>query len=88
MPLQVSERRHKKYKMVFTTPRKTVHFGDTRYMHYKDNTSLKKYTHLNHKDTKRRKLFWKRMAGANTKKQALATLDSRSAAFLSVKYLW
>lgn len=36
---------------------KNKHFGDVRYEHYKDSTELKLYSHLDHKDFDRKRLF-------------------------------
>lgn len=36
---------------------KTVSFGDKRYEQYEDNTPLKLYSHLDHKDPARRRLY-------------------------------
>lgn len=39
---------------------KKIPFGDQRYGHYKDKTPLKLYSHLDHNDFMRRKLYYKR----------------------------
>ena len=59
-----SRRKNKKY-MVYVKSNnkrgyKLIHFGDSRYQHYKDKTPLKLYSHLDHKDEKRKKLYYKR----------------------------
>jgi hypothetical protein len=74
-----SNRKNKKYKAIFNDG-KIIHFGDVRYQHYKDRTPLKLYTHLNHLDKKRRKNFLNRMSRPN--------MDTQSARYLSIKYLW
>jgi len=55
---------NKKYKVILFDKNnkkiKTIQFGDKRYKHYKDITPLKLYTHLNHNDKERRKLYYKR----------------------------
>lgn len=52
---------HKKYKVVITdlngVKLKTVQFGDKRYEQYKDSVPLKLYSHLNHNDKNRRRLY-------------------------------
>jgi hypothetical protein len=58
---------------------KTIHFGDKRYQHYKDSTPLKAYSHLDHNDTKRRALYYKRH-GEDAK--------PLTAKYFSHKYLW
>jgi len=44
MDIQKSSRKNKKYMVEIDG--KTIHFGDNRYQHYKDRTSLKLYSHL------------------------------------------
>lgn len=82
--IEVSNRKHKKYKAILrntTTNRlKTVHFGDSRYQHYKDQTKLKKFSRLNHMDTDRRRKFRLRFQKSARKKY--------SAAYFAMKYLW
>jgi|DEB0MinimDraft_10_1074344.scaffolds.fasta_scaffold195450_2 hypothetical protein len=77
-----STRKHKKYKAtVQVSPTKTlvIHFGDSRYQQYKDQTPLKLYKHLNHLNTERRKRYYQRH-GLRAKKY--------SAKWFSHKYLW
>lgn len=56
-----SDRQYKKYCAVLENRSNKklvkVHFGDNRYQHYKDTTGLKDYTHLNHNDPERRRLY-------------------------------
>ena len=53
MPVfKVSDRKDKKYKVYYNN--KWIHFGNKNYQHYKDNTGLGVYSHLDHKDKKRR----------------------------------
>jgi serine protease inhibitor ecotin len=40
-----------------------VHFGDKKYQQYKDSTGLGLYSHLDHKDKKRRDAYRKRHKG-------------------------
>ena len=59
-----STRKHKKY-MVYVKANnkrgyKLIHFGSSRHQQYKDKTPLKLYSHLDHKDEKRKKLYYKR----------------------------
>lgn len=51
--------KHKKYKalVVINGEQKMIHFGDSRYQHYKDTTPLKHWSHLNHNDLERRKQY-------------------------------
>jgi len=91
MDIQKSSRKNKKYMVEIDG--KTIHFGDNRYQHYKDRTSLKLYSHLDHNDKKRRMNYFKRHSGVSTKKQALEkelTLSGGelNAKILSHLYLW
>lgn len=56
---------------------KGVKFGDKRYQQYKDRTSLKLYSHLDHGDKERLRLFHIRHKNNNG-----------ISAVLSKKYLW
>ena len=56
---------------------KNVKFGSKRYQHYKDRTPLKLYSHLDHNDKERLRLFYARHRNNNG-----------PAAMLSKKYLW
>lgn len=58
-----------------------VHFGDSRYEHFKDTTGLGLYKHLDHNDESRRTKFRSRHNG-------FIKQDSYSPAFFSVEYLW
>ena len=58
-----------------------VHFGDSRYEHFKDKTGLGLYKHLNHNDEARRARF-------RSRHSSYIKEDSYSPAFFSVEYLW
>ena len=75
--LQKSTRKNKKY--MIRVNGKSIHFGDTRYQHYKDSTPLNLYSHLNHHDKTRRKKYYDRHGKTNNKS---------SAKYWSNKYLW
>lgn len=72
-------RENKKYKVVFKDGRPSIHFGDSRYQQYKDKTSLKLYSHLDHLDKKRKQLYYARH-GSSKKKY--------TPKYFSHKYLW
>jgi hypothetical protein len=55
---QRSTRAHKKY-MVEVDGR-VVHFGDSRYQHYKDRTGKGLWSHLDHLDPDRRRAYKQR----------------------------
>lgn len=83
---EVSTRRYKKYSVV-TPLGKRIHFGDTRYEHYKDSTGTGAWTHLDHDDPARRALY--RARHRNIKKDGKpAYLNPESPAFYSWNYLW
>lgn len=56
-----SKRKHKKYDAILhdtnTGKTKIISFGDTRFLQYKDSTGLGLYSHLDHNDKERRKLY-------------------------------
>ena len=91
MDIQKSSRKNKKYMAIVDD--KKIHFGDNRFQHYKDRTSLKLYSHLDHNNKKKRMNYFKRHSGVSTKKQALEkelTLSGGklNAKILSHLYLW
>lgn len=77
--IQPSTRKYKKYRALFKDGRPSVHFGDNRYQQYKDHTSLKLYSHLDHGDKQRRERYYQR----HGRKARLY-----SAKYFSHKYLW
>ena len=93
----VSNSKYKKYTAFVYNPviKKTrkIHFGDNRYEQYKDSTNIGKYTNKDHKDKKRRRLYFLRHSGVETKTEALKKEKLKSngkinAKILSHKYLW
>tara|TARA_Y100001958_G_C20654722_1_gene181116 strand:- start:15 stop:281 length:267 start_codon:yes stop_codon:yes gene_type:complete len=82
--IEVSPRKFKKYVAILrnlnTNRIKQVHFGDSRYQHYKDRTKLKHWKHLDHGDRRRLKRFRQRFKNKAKKKF--------SAAYFAWKYLW
>jgi hypothetical protein len=75
--LEKSTRKNKKY--MIRVNNKLIHFGDSRYQHYKDSTPLRLYSHLDHHDKIRRKRYYDRHGKTNNK---------NSAKYWSNKYLW
>ena len=47
-----STRKNKKYMVKYND--KWIHFGDTRFEHFRDKTDLKMFSYLDHNDDKRR----------------------------------
>lgn len=81
---------YKKYKAILYENGKkvkTIQFGDKRYEHYKDNV-LGLYSHLDHKDPKRRKAYRTRHAGVLKKDGTPAYLDPYQSSYWSYYYLW
>jgi hypothetical protein len=74
--IRISTRKNKKYD-VYKNHKFLVSFGDKRYAQYNDK--LGAYSHLDHKDNKRRENYYKRF-GKNAK--------YLSAKYFSHKYLW
>jgi len=78
-----STRKNKKYMIKVKNPEtgriKTIHWGDSRYGHFKDKTPLKLYKHLDHGDKERRKRYYQRHGKATSK---------YTAKYYSHKYLW
>ncbi len=57
---KVSTRNNKKYDAYTSDNKYITSFGDKRYQHYKDTTTLKHYKHLDHNDPKRRASYYAR----------------------------
>ena len=74
--IKVSSRKNKKYD-VFKHGKLLVSFGDSRYEHFEDKIGA--YSHLDHKDERRRMLYYARH-GIDAKKD--------SAKYFSHKFLW
>lgn len=82
----VSKRQYKKYGVI--TPKgNIVHFGDTRYQHFKDS-ALGKYSNLDHGDPKRRRNYRRRARGIKNKRGKLTYRDKESANYYAYHYLW
>ena len=59
--------KYKKYSVYVLKDgkRRLIHFGDTRYQHFKDR--IGHYSHLDHNDKKRRENYYKRHKEKNIK---------------------
>lgn len=68
--------KHKKYRAIFSDNSSTD-FGDNRYQQYYDKIGM--YSHLNHYDKNRRRLYRARHNNIGSK---------NSASYLSYHYLW
>ena len=85
-----SSAKNKKYSVyVMKDGKKTlIHFGDTRYQHFKDSTPLKIYSNLDHNDKERRESYLKRAKGIKNKECNITWNDKNTANYYSVKFLW
>jgi len=75
--LQVSSRKNKKYQI--TVGNKTIHFGDSRYQQYHDQTPLRAFSHLDHNDQERKRRYYLRHG---------VSKDRSSAKYWANKLLW
>jgi hypothetical protein len=78
--LKVSTRKNKKYD-VYKNGDYLLSFGDKRYEQYKDSTPLKHYSHLDHNDKERRRLYKIRHKNDHID-------DPNYPGFWSDKFLW
>jgi hypothetical protein len=86
MKFEKSERKNKKYKVKYAG--KYIHFGDTRYEHFKDTTGLGLYSDLDHNDKKRKKNYCERTKYITDKEGNYTKYNKNSANYYSRKYLW
>ena len=82
-----STRANKKY-MVKTPSGKWIHFGARNMEHYKDQTGLGLYSHLDHNDKLRRQRYLARAQGIKNKQGEYTYKDPESANYYSVTFLW
>lgn len=87
MNFQRSTRKNKKYSVISPNG-KVIHFGDTRYQHYKDTTPLALYSHLDHLDKNRRDNYRSRHKSIMLKNGKPAYLDKEQPSYYSFRYLW
>lgn len=96
--IKPSTRTDKKYMVNHNN--KTLHFGNPNYEHFKDSTSIKKYSNKDHNDVQRLINFYKRhfhdikeskeMNRGNwrQKRQVILNKTDKTARYYSGKYLW
>ena len=74
-----SKAKHKKYSVYVMRDgkRKLIHFGDSRYQHFRD--TLGHYSDLDHNDQRRRELWYARHG---------RTSDRSSARYWAARVLW
>jgi len=82
-----SNRKGKKYS-VYTPSGKLVSFGSLGHDHYKDSTGLNLYSHLDHNDPERRRLYRARHSKILLKDGTPAYLSKEQPAFFSYHFLW
>ncbi len=83
-----SKAKNKKYSVYVMRDgkKKLIHFGDTRYQHFKDK--LGQYKKLDHNDKERRKNYLSRAKGIKNKKGELTWKNKNYSNYYAVKYLW
>lgn len=82
-----STRKDKKY-MVKAPSGRWVHFGNKNYQHFFDKVPLKLYSHLDHKDTKRKAAYRARHKAIKLKDGTPAYKNKEQASYWSWHYLW
>jgi hypothetical protein len=87
----------KKYTAVVknkkTQKTRKIHFGDSRYMQFRDTTPNRKFKQANHNSTKRRRAYFMRHSGTPFKTKAIAkekgkSRDLYTSKILSHMFLW
>jgi len=81
-----SSRANKKYMVEYKG--KKIHFGDKRYKHFFDKVPLKLYSHLDHKDPKRRANYRNRHKAIKLKDGSYAYKNKEQPAYYAYNYLW
>ena len=81
-----STRVNKKYMV--KVGNKWIHFGNKNYQQYFDKVPLKLYSHLDHKDPKRRANYRNRHKAIKLKDGSYAYKNKEQPAYWSMQYLW
>ena len=86
----VSTSKNKKYSVyVFKNGvKRLIHFGDTRYQHFKDSVKGHHYKNLDHGDMERRRRYLNRALAIKDSQGRLTYKLLHSPNYWSVKYLW
>lgn len=84
MNIQKSNRKHKKLKVLHDG--KWIHFGDSRYEHYKDKTGI--WSAKDHLDPERRRRYLARATKIRDGRGRLTHKDKSSPNYWSINYLW
>jgi len=85
MKFSKSKVKNKKYTVI--TPKgKTIHFGDTRYEHYKDRIGI--YSHLDHLDKERQRNYRARAKAIRNSKGELTYNNPEYSNYYSYHFLW
>lgn len=82
-----STNKNKKY-MVKTPSGRWIHFGSRDMQQFNDSTGLGLYSHLNHGDKERQRLYLARAKGIKDKNGNLTWNNPESPNYYSVKFLW
>lgn len=81
---RLSRKKNKKYDVKYKG--KLISFGDKRYQHYFDK--IGQYSHLNHEDKERRRLYRLRASKITDKYGNLTYLNKFSPNYWAYNYLW
>ena len=73
-------------KLMVKVGNRVVHFGDTRYKHFRDATKV--WSKLDHNDEQRRKQYLSRTAGIRDGDNRLTKDNPRSPNYHSRRILW
>jgi len=73
-------------KLMVNINDKWVHFGDTRYQHYKDRSGI--WSKMDHKDDERRKKYLARATKIKNKNGDLTANDPSSPNYHAIRILW
>jgi len=87
LKFEKSKSKNKKYSVI-TPSGKKINFGDKRYEQFEDTTGLGLYSHLDHKDKKRKESYCSRAMGIKNKNNKFTYNDPASANYYSVRLLW
>jgi len=86
-----SSAKNKKYSVYVKGPTgkpKIVHFGDSRYAHYKDTTGVGAWTNKDHNDKERRKKYRARAGKIKDKEGKLTIKNKDTANWWAYHKLW
>lgn len=86
MRFEKSNRKNKKYKVYYNG--EWIHFGHAFSEQFRDSTGLGLYSHLNHYDKERRRLYRARASKIVDKNGRLTYKNPMSANYWAYNFLW